>query len=75
MKELIKVYFTNQYEDANTKTNIRFNGKVDYRQEIERAIDLIAISKASGIENISEELYKNKEVREIIKYKLHSHSK
>ena len=74
MKELIKVYFANQYEDVKTKTNIRFNRKVDYKLEIERVIDSISTSKARGIDNILGEFYKNKEVREIIKDKFHSHS-
>ena len=75
MKELIVAHFTNQYKDLNTKTNIRFNGNIDYRLEIERAINSVATNKASGIDNIPGELYRNRDARQLIKDKIETHFK
>ena len=73
MKELIVSHITNQYKDLNTKTNIWFDGNIDYRLEIARAIYSVATNKASGIENILGELYRNRDARLLIKDKIEIH--
>ena len=75
MNSIVINYFKNLYKDNWGKININFNGHLNYGLELDRAIKSIATNKASGIDNIPREFYKNKEMRDGIKLRIQQHFK
>ena len=75
MKNIVINYFKSLYKDNSDKIDTKFNGYLDYRLEIDRAIESLATNKASGVDNIPGEFYKYKEMKEDIKHRLQWHFK
>ena len=75
MNSTVINYFKNLYKDNWGKININFKGHLNYELELDRVIKSIATNKASGIDNIPGEFYKNKEISDGIKFRIQQHFK
>ena len=70
---MVRDYYKKLFEDTPQYSNIESNGKFDYFVDIERAIGSIAMNKASGLDLIPGDLFKNTEMRTAIWERMKEH--